>query len=307
MANALTGKLGVLFKVAGTKLRQARPEIKLVLGIVGVAAGTALACTKTKKAVDAYQTSKQEINDLENTVEKGTKEAAVEYTKAYARFVYRMIRIYGLPILLWVGGMSSIVGSHCDLRRQNGQLLLDSVALKKMLDEYRARVAEEIGEEEERKLYFDAKEDEVDVIEENPESGTKKIVRKKANTIRENNGSKFARNFSARTSYGFDVRSYADFFLEARIKNLNNRLKTSPFITMNDVYDELEMKPEFGRCEDGLDWGWVWNPNDPEGPNEIRVERLQGWEEVYDERENKTYWAPCLRLDFNPQPLRGRI
>ena len=76
-----------------------------------------------------------------------------------------------------------------------------------------------------------------------------------------------------------------------------------------DVVSEAcrEWRGIFGRCEDGLDWGWVWNPNDPDGPNEIRVERLQGWEEIYDERENKTYWAPCLRLDFNPQPLRGRI
>ncbi len=307
MANAITDKFGGLLKVTKTKIRHCKPEIGLILGIFGVAAGTVLACTKTKKAVDAYQTSKQEIQKLDETMEQGTKDAAVAYTKAYARFVYRMIRIYGLPILLWGGGMTSIIGSHCDLRHQNGQLLLDSVALKKMLDEYRARVAEEIGEEEERKLYFGAKEDEVDVIEENPESGTKKIVRKKVNTIRGNGGSKFARNFSAQTSFGFDVRSYADFFLEARIKNLNNRLKMSPFITMNDVYDELEMKPEFGRCEDGLDWGWVWNPNDPDGPNEIRIERLEGWEEIYDERENKTYWAPCLRIDFNPQPLRGRI
>lgn len=307
MAFTLNDKLGGLVKVVAAKTRQAKPEIKLVLGIFAVAGGTILACTKTKKAVDAYQTSKAEIEKLDETVEKGTKEAAKEYTKAYARFVYRMLRIYGLSAVLWVSGITSIVGSHCDLRRQNGQLLLDTVALKKMIEEYRARVAEEIGEEEERKLYFDAKEEEVDVIEENPETGTKKVVRKNADTIRGNAGSKFARNFSARTSYGFDVRSYADFFLEARIKNLNSRLKTSPFITMNDVYDELEMKPEFGRCEDGLDWGWVWNPNDPDGPNEIIVERLKGWEEIYDERENRTYWAPCLRLDFNPQPLRGRI
>ena len=307
MSNALITKLGTVKNIVSVKFRQSKPEIKLVLGIVGVLGGTILACTKTKQAVDAYQTTKAELEEVENKTQKGTKEAAIGRTTAYARFVYRLVRIYGLSVLLWIGGIGTIVDSHADLRKQNGQLLLDSVALKKMFDEYRARVAEEIGEEEERKLYFDAQENEVDVIEENPETGTKKIVRKKVDTIKGNNGSKFARNFSARTSYGFDIRSYADFFLEARIKNLNARLKMSPFITMNDVYDELEMKPEFGRCADGLDWGWVWNPNDPDGPNEIIVERLNGWEEVYDERENKTYWAPCLRLDFNPQPLRGRI
>ena len=294
-------------KVLVEKTRQARPEIGLIIGIISTAAGTVIACTKTKEAVDTIEKTKNELQDIKENTEEGSREAVMEYARAYGHFAYKMLKIYGVSILLWTGGMGSIIGSHADLKRQNTNLILDSVAFKKVFDEYRRRVAEEIGEEKEEKLYFDLAEDEVEVLEMNPETGTTRITRKKADVFRSESGSKFARNFSARTSYEFDVRSYAYFFLEERIKRLNNRLLTVPFLTINDVYDELGMKPEFGRCEDGLDWGWVYNPNDPTIPKEIIVERLKGWEEVYDERENRSYYVPCLRIDFNCIPLRGRI
>lgn len=300
-------KLSGAGKLFMEKTRQARPEIGLILGIISVASGTVIACTKTKEAVDTIETTKIELNDVKENTEEGSREALIEYSRVYGRFLYKMIKVYGISILLWAGGMGSIIGSHADLKKQNTNLILDSMAFKKLFDEYRRRVANEIGKEQEEKLYFDLGEDEVEVLEMNPVTGTKKITRKKADVFKSQSGSKFARNFSERTSYEFDVRSYADFFLEERIKRLNMRLKAVPFITINEVYDELGMKPEYGRCEDGLDWGWVWNPSNPDGPNEIIIERLKGWEEVYDDRENRSYYVPCLRIDFNCMPLRGLI
>lgn len=307
LETGIVKKLSGVGKLALEKTRQSRPEIGLVFGCLSILAGTVLACTKTKQAVDAYQTMKNEKDDID-TENEDTRKIVEDYARVYGRFVYKIVKIYGLSALLWIAGMSSVVGSHVDLRKQNTNLLLDSVAFKKIVEEYRDRVAKELGEDRERQLYFGAKEDEIEVIETNPETGATKVTRKKANVLNgANGGSKFARNFSARTSYEFDIRSYADYFLENRIKILNNRLRLVPFLTINDVYDELGMKPEYGRCEEGLDWGWVWNPMDPDGPNEIVIERLSGWEEVYDERENKTYYAPCLRIDFNCKPLRGLI
>ena len=297
-------KVGSCAKVALKKMKHSKPEIALIVGGLSVLAGTVLACTKTKEAVDAIETTKQELRDAKENVEEGTKEAAITYSKIYGCFARKMAKIYGLPAALWIGGMGSIVGAHSDLRHQNADLLLKSTALKQVFDEYRARVAADVGEEREKQLYFGAKEEEIDVIEVNPETGTKKVVRKKGTTFDSNSGSIFARNWSERTSYACDNRTFTEYFLEAKIKELNKRLKLVPFITMNEVYDELEMKPGFGRCKDAMDWGWVWNPNNPDGPNEIIVTRLEGWEEVEDERENKKYYVRCDRLDFNPQPLK---
>ena len=304
---AFLNKLSYTGKVLLAKTRQIKPEIGLAIGIIGVASGTIVACTKTKEAVDTIETTKGELHDIKKNAEEGSREALVEYSRVYGRFLYKMIKIYGVSILLWAGGMGSIIGSHADLRKQNTNLILDSVSFKKLFDEYRQRVANEIGKEKEEKLYFDISEDEVEVLEMNPDTGTTKITRKKADVFKSQAGSKFARNFSPRTSYACDTRTYTDYFLEAHIKILNNRLKTVPFITINDVYDELEMKPEYGRCEAGLDWGWVWDPSNPNGPNEIIIEHLKGWEEIYDDRENRSYYVPCLRIDFNCMPLRGLI
>lgn len=305
IVKTIADKIAWTGKYVAAKTRKSAPEIGLVVGGLCILTGTVLACTKTSEAVDVNEKRKREIEEVKANTEEGSSEAIVGYSKVYLRFAYRLIRIYGIPAVLWIGGMSSIVGGHIDLKRQNANLILDSVAFKKIFDEYRSRVAEKIGEEEEKLLYFGAKEDEIEIIETNPETGATKIVRKHANVLSDGGGgSIFARNFSAQTSYEFDVRSYADYFLEARIINLNKRLKNVPFLTINDVYDELGMKKGYGRCREGRNWGWYWDPNDPNAPSEIVVERLKGWEKVYDEKENKTYYVPCLRIDFNCQPLK---
>ena len=222
MFTGLVNKVNGLKNVANLKFRRVRPEIALVLGGISVLAGTVLACTKTKAAVDAVETSKNELREIKNRVDEehseGTPETIRAYTEAYGRLAWKLTKIYALPAGLWVGGMVSIASGHVDLRHQNTNLMLDSMAFKQIVEEYRGRVREEVGEEKEKQLYFGAKEEEIEVLETNPETGASKIVRKKANVLgNSRNGSKFARNFSPQTSKEYDARSYASFFLEARI------------------------------------------------------------------------------------------
>lgn len=296
-------------KLVGYKLKEARPEIALVAGIVSVAAGTVWACVKTKEAVEVVDDLKKDSDDLALT-EAATNDGKIdihERAKLYGHYFLKFAKIYGLPLALWVLGIGGIVGSHGEMRQRNAKLLANSVALKKLFDEYRERVREAVGEELEQKLYFGAKDEKIAVKEIDEETGEEKTVKKKVPVFREQPGSMYARNWTENTSYEYDIRSYSDFMLDARIANLNKKLRLVPFITLNEVYDELGFKPGYGKCEEGMTVGWVWNPKEDRGDRQIIVEKLVGYEEHVDEETGELLYEPCLRLDFNCYPLKGLI
>ena len=299
------------FKLAAYKLKEVRPDIALGVGIASVAAGTVWACVKTKEAVIVVEELKQENEDqkLSEAAVNDGKIDIQERAKLYGHYAWEFAKIYGLPFALWVCGIGCIIGSHGEMKHRNARLLADSVALKKLFDEYRERVRDAVGEEIERKLYFGASldDEEVEVLERNEETGEDQLVKKKASIFDKQPGSMYARNFTERTSNEFNIRTYCDWFLEARIANLNRRLRLEPFLTLNDVYDELGFKSGEGRCADGLTVGWVWNPKIDRGDREIVVDRLQGYEARYNEALGRVVYEPCLRLDFNCYPLEGLI
>ena len=273
--------------------------------------GTVLACKKTKEAEPVIDHAKEQLEELkyvENNKSAEEKPTAKEYIRICARAGYELVKIYALPAGLWVGGMGFIFGGHGKLKKDKNKYLAGGIALQKFFDSYRGRVREKIGEEAEKDLYFSADESDVTVIETDPKTGEKKTVQKKGKIFREQQpGSMWARNFTPRTTDEFDVRSYNEFFIQKKQDILNERLKMVPFITINEVYDELNMKPGEGKCAEGMTVGWVWNPKIDRGDRMIKIEMLEGWEEVYDAVLDRVTVQPCLRLDFNCYPLEGLV
>ena len=297
-------------KVIGHKLGEVRPEIMLGAGAIGVLAGTILACMKTKEAepiIEHAKEQKEELDFVRHNLMAEEKPGVKEYARLYARTGFELTKIYAAPAGMWLGGMACIFGSHGEMRSRNAKLLANSVALKKFFDEYRELVKEKIGEEAERDLYFGAKEEEWEVEERDPETGEVKTVKTRGKVFRKQPGSMYARNFTAKTTDEFDTRTYNDWILDARVEALNDELKLVPFITLNEVYDKLGLKPGYGKCPEGMTVGWVWNPKIERGDRKIIIERMEGWEETWDPITERTVMKPCLRLDFNCYPLEGLI
>lgn len=310
LKNVKFDKIASAAKTVAFKLREVRPEIMLGVGAASVLAGTILACKKTREAEPIVDHAKEQLEELKfvkNNPQAEEKPTFKEYVRIYARSGYELAKVYALPSGLWIGGMVCIFGSHGEMRTRNAKLLANSVALKKFFDEYRALVREKIGEEAERDLYFGAEDKEIEVEETDPETGEKKVKKTRGKVFRKQPGSMWARNFTPRTSDEFDVRSYNDYFLKLKMDGLNADLKMVPFITINEVYDRLGLKPGCGKCPEGMTVGWVWNPKIDRGDREIRFEYLEGWEETYDPISGRTKMVPCLRLDFNCYPLEGLI
>ena len=307
-----------------TKLRHMRPDIALGLGVLGLIGGTVWACTKTKQAVNVIETTKDDLNDLKEAYKNDKEAAGVDAKElktlkkdyiqdcaiVYGKAAWDFTKLYAAPALVWGSGLYSVAYGHFDLKRENKKLLLDTLATTKLFEEYRARVREELGEEKEKDIYFGAQEEEMEVTEVDPETGNMVKRKKKGKFVPKNTGSQFARNFNEETSYAFDARSYAQFYVEDKITAFKRRLRsgTVKFLTVNDFYDMLNMKPEYGRCEEGMDWGWVFDPMDPDNPENIpQITWLQGYEYVKNDYSGEYEWLPSARFDLNPKPLRGRI
>lgn len=304
-------KLSGTFKKINFKAYQARPEILLGVGLVSVVVATVVACVRTKDAEPVIDNCKEKIEELDfvkNSPLTDEPPTFKEYFNVYRKTAWKLIKIYAVPAAVMTGGFLCIIGSHADMRHRNARLLADLVATQTLFRDYRERVKAAIGEENEQKIFMGAETGEI-LIDKVDES-TGELSKGKANgtLFAHQAGSMYARNFTNETSTEYDCRSYADTFLDLKIKHLNWLLTTVPFITLNEVYDELGFKNGYGKCPEGMVVGWCAHPKIDRGDRYIAVERLMGYQPVYDEITGEVRdYKECLRLDFNCYPLEGLI
>lgn len=317
------------FHGAEMKFMAVRPEIMLVTGGLSMLFGTIYACKKTSEAKKAFDETKAEVKALEENeslkVPEGidilpeTKkqlkiERGRQYCRIYGHAAYQFLKIYGIPALLWFGGMGMIVGGHGTLRKMNRGLAADIVAGNQLLQEYRGRVAKAVGEETEQKIFMGAQEGMVNIIEKDPVTGEEKITQQKADVFYAQPGSMFARNY---TEENTDImwRAFTDEYLEAKVNEINTKLE----VGFARAYNGLDILRMLGFNENALgddesidkllSYGISGNPRkvpDPE-MRKLKITRLRGYQEKWDNVRQIKVYEPCLRVDFNFYPLEGKI
>ena len=316
------------FAAFGMKVAAARPEILLIFGAASLLIGTIEACKKTeegKKAIEEAKTAsegidlrlkeaKETVTDKEE-LKKIKFETGKEYCRVYGKLAYDLVKVYGVAALMWFGGMGMIFGAHGELRKINSHLVADTVAIQNMLKEYRKRVSKAVGEETEQKIFYGLQEGTVKVLEKDEKTGEEKIVEKKADIFYAQPGSIFARNFTEETSDAFDVRSFAEYYLDSRIDAINKNLS----VGVARAYTGLDILRMLGFNENALGEdenvdalirnGISGNGRkvpDPE-MRKLKVTRLRGYRKKWDVARNMEVYEPCMRLDFNFYPLEGKI
>ena len=308
--NLKTSKAGNFIKKTGFRVKQASPDILLGVGLVTMIAGAIVACIKTKEAEPVVDHAKEEIEELNyirNSPMADEKPTIREYFRVYRRTAWSLIKVYAVPSGMIIAGALCVVGSHGEMKHRNAKLTADLMTVTGLFKEYRQRVADAIGEEAEEKLYMGAYDGEV-LVDKIDESTGELVQAKKNGTIfAKQPGSMYARNFTPQTSTEYDCRSYAEYFLETKIKHLNWELTQVPFMTYNEILDALGFKGKDGKCVEGMTVGWTAYPKKDVGDREIKIEKLIGYEPTYDVDGNVTGYKECLRLDFNCYPLDGLI
>lgn len=301
--NVLTSKIGR----AGLKLSKHSPEILMVTGIVGVVAGTVMACRATLK-VDEVLTEAEEklerINNGRETISKEEypdKDYKKDLTVTYVQTGFEFVKLYGPAMILGVAGIGCIVGSHNIMKKRNLALVAAYKLVEESFTEYRKRVIEDLGEDKDREYKYGIKTVKVtkDVVDEN---GNIVQVEETQTIIDEKTASPYARYFDDKSIYWNDIASYNLMHLRTQERYANDLLQYKGHVFLNEVYDCLGIK----RTPAGAVTGWVKGKGDDRIDFNIYNFETEGYRDdkvndtIGEERRDfvNGYNKPIL-LDFN--------
>lgn len=258
-------------------IRDHKTDLLTYGGIGLMTASTVTACFGTKHVID----HKEEIQNEPDIVKR----------------VWERSKYFVLATGFWAGGFVSIHTSHGMLKSENAALTNTIATMAAGTLAYRNRWKDKVGNEEEEKVFFDEKTEEV-----TDENGKKKKVK----TSNIDVSISTERYFDRYTSWAADENGDIEYDKKV-IKNtqtlLNNELAGSPerIILLNRAYELLRLfrvNEQGQRVDDrsvvGQMAGWIWDKTNPNGDNSIYITVKETTRRLEDGRV-----IPTLRLSFN--------
>lgn len=300
MKMEIMNTVGRAFNKVSFQLKKYSPEILVAVGVVGVVASTVMACKATTKVSEILNDTKENLDKIhdciadESLAEKYTKEdSQKDLAIVYVQTGVKLAKLYAPAVALGVLSLGSILTSNNILKKRNVALAAAYATVDKSFKEYRNRVVEKFGEQVDRELKYNikAKQIEETVV---GEDGKKKKVKKTIDVVDKNAISDYARFYDKDTAGAWKPDdAYNSFFLRSEQKFANDLLIARGHVTLNDIYDRLGIE----RTKAGQIVGWVYNPENPVGDNEIDF----GIQEVFTDHpldDGEEYDRKIL-LDFN--------
>lgn len=222
------------------------PQILFGAGVVGSVASTVLACRATLKlheVLDEIENDVKIAKDLDD-VRYSEQDRKKDLTLIYARSIGKMGRLYAPSILLGAASIGALTKSHNMLNERNVAVTAAYAAVDKAFREYRERVVEKYGEEQDQEFRYDT--EEVTVINEKGKKST--VVRAGPNAH-----SMYARFFDPYSTSWSKEPEYNLIFLRCQQNWANDLLKARGHVFLNEVYDMLGLS----RSNAGAVVGWV--------------------------------------------------
>lgn len=274
-------------------LEKHSPTILFGAGIAGMVGSTILACRATLKVDEVLEEAK---GKLEQTRELKHREFSprekLEYTekdqKRDASIIYvqtsvKIARLYAPAVLLGTASTLSLMHSHNILSKRNAALTAAYAALEKGFNEYRQRVVEKYGEEEDRNFRYGSQQ--VEVV--NEVTGKKEKVTR----VADGDPSIYARFFDPLSPSWSREPEYNLIFLKAQQNWANDMLRARGHVFLNEVYDSLGIP----RSKAGSVVGWVLANYDTD--NYIDFGIFDG--DSYNVRDFVNGREGAILLDFN--------
>jgi hypothetical protein len=235
-------------------LKKHSPTLLLTGGVVGMGATVVLACRATLKVEPILDELDANLNKVDQVHEAGlSTEQQKQQTRiaAYTHATMKLGKLYGPAILLGIASVAALTGAHNIQNNRIAGLTIGMATLEKSLKAYRNRVADELGGDKERELFFGVNEREVVVDGEN---GPEVIKVKESAGM----GGLYTPFFSNETSKNWSPNPEYNFiFLRAAQAAANERLNSYGFVLLNDVLEQLGMP----RTTVGCVTGWLKDGN----------------------------------------------
>ena len=291
------------FSKARIIFKKHAPEILLVAGTIVVVGSAVRACKQSIKAHDILEKANSDIKDVEQAIRVSNeedytaKDARKDRMKIYGRTFLGFAKCYGPSIIGAIIGFGMIFGGHKILRGRNIALTAAYSGLLAKYNDYRNRVIDKLGEEEEFKLrsgiedrVLSIVDDDGNEIEENqvkylPDDGSDHSIYAK---IFDEFNPNWSRNPVSNLTF---LRSQQNF--------ANEKLRAEGYLFLNDVYQALG----FPRTSEGQIVGWVWDPNNEiDGHVGDDYVDFGIYNELYKDAARRDFInaaEPCVWLDFN--------
>lgn len=230
------------------------PKLLFVGGVVGVVGATVLACRATLKVESVLVEHEKMMLDIKHVQHARYTEQDRKHDKVtlYMQTTVKLTRLYAPSVILGSISIAALTKSHNLLQSRNAALSTAYAGLSATLDQYRARVQKELGEEKETEIWND-----VQVVE--VPDGKGGVTLKKVHGA--NGGGLYTDLFSADTTHNFHVGSHEANIqtLRQRENYLNDMLRIQGHLFLNEARKELGLDPS----PEGQLAGWLWKPDDP--------------------------------------------
>lgn len=265
-------------------LKKQSPHILFVAGIAGVITSTVLACRSTLKlnqTLDDIQVDVNNVKELKHSTDELGKYPVEEWRRdtvyIYGKGLFKLVQLYGVPVLIGVVSIGALTKSHTTLARRNTALMAAYAAVQQAYDSYRNRVREEIGEERERELYHAVTRLHQ---KDNEEKGYIQVADP-------NKWSPYARFFDESSRAWGKEPETNRMFVQCQQNYLNNLLQARGHVFLNEAYDALDIP----RSKAGQVVGWVIGDD---GDNFIDFGIFEAFNANF-----VNGWERSILLDFN--------
>ena len=229
------------------KLKEGSPKILFGIGVASMVGSTVLACHATLKLEEVLEKTQSDL-DAANSLEHrdySEQDRQKDKTIIYTRSAVEIAKLYGPSVILGVAGITMLTKSHNILQERNAALTAAYVALDKGFKEYRARVVNKYGEQEDQEMRYGAER----VTLQDAETGRKKTI------VHAPKGepSIYARFFDETADEWQRNPDYNRAFLKCQQEYANHLLQARGYVFLNEVYKSLGM----AQSTAGSIVGWV--------------------------------------------------
>lgn len=246
-----------LTKVLGRQLlhtQKASPTLLFAGGVVGVVATTILASRATLKISSVLEGTEDNIRKA-NLLHARKDEALYsdadyqrDMTIIYSRAAVNVVKLYGPAVVVGTLSIAALTGSHVMLNRRYAAVSAAYAALDKGFREYRRRVVDELGEDQDRKFRYGGETTKARDVE---AAASKDVA--KTRHLDPNQHSVYARFFDELSSSWNHEPEYNYLFLRCQQNYMNDLLRARGHVFLNEVYDRLGIP----RSRPGAVVGWV--------------------------------------------------
>jgi uncharacterized protein DUF6353 len=266
------------------KLDSASPKLLFGVGVASMVGSTVLACRGTLKLSEALEKSRQDMHlteILKDHEDYSEQDRQSDVARIYVKSAVTVAKLYAPAVGLGIVGIACLTKSHNILSDRNVAITAAYAALESGFSEYRGRVIEKYGEDEDRELRYGS--ERIEVIDQE----TGKVVG--ATRVGPNGASIYARFFDEYSPNWSKEAEYNKLFLINQQNWANDMLKVRGHLFLNEVYDMLGLP----HTTAGSVVGWIVSH---EGDNYID---FGIFDDRHDIRDFVNGREGSILLDFN--------